>query len=77
MTVTASPFLDMTCTHKPSTLELDAGRLGVLGQPQLHSEFEESLGYTRHCHKNKNQIPLFLSLSAPPFLMIPESWGGG
>lgn len=69
----------MTHTYNPGTLELDAERLGVLGQPQLQSEFEESLGYTRHCHKKKKkdkekQISL---LSASSFLTIPEPWGGG
>lgn len=54
------------------TLELDPERLGVLGQPQLQSEFEESLGNTRHCHthtqKKKNRYHYFF------LFLLPLSW---
>lgn len=40
--------------HTPlSTLEVEAGELGVLDHPQLHSELEARLGYQRPCLKNQ------------------------
>lgn len=38
-----------------STLEVEAGELGGLGYPQLHSELEARLSYKGPCLKNKKQ----------------------
>lgn len=35
--------------YYPSTQEMEAGRLGVQDPPQLHSEFEASLGCMTPC----------------------------
>lgn len=39
----------LTCAYDPSTQEMKAGRLGVRDPPQLHSEFEASLGCMTPC----------------------------
>lgn len=31
--------------YNPQTWEVKAGRLGIQGQPQLHGDFEDSLGF--------------------------------
>jgi hypothetical protein len=36
-----------------STQDIEAGRLGVQDQSQLHSEFKASLGYMRPCPSHK------------------------
>lgn len=40
-----------TCSQNapPSMLEAETGGSGVHGQPQLHCEFEDNLGYVRPC----------------------------
>lgn len=37
----------------PGTQEVDARESGVQSQPQLHSNFMASLGYSRPCLKTK------------------------
>jgi hypothetical protein len=41
---------------EPSTWEVEAGGSEVRGYPQLHSEFEASLGYIRACLKTGNKV---------------------
>ena len=41
---------------KPSTWEVEAGGSEVRGHPQLHSEFEASLGYIRASLKTGNKV---------------------
>lgn len=40
----------------PTTSEVEAEKLGVQGQPQLHSTFDDSLGYIRTCFKHKTKV---------------------
>lgn len=35
----------VTQIYNPQTWEVKAGRLGIQGQPQLHGDFEASLGF--------------------------------
>lgn len=39
----------LTHAYDPSTQEMEARRLGVQDHPQLHSEFEATLGYMTPC----------------------------
>lgn len=54
----ASNELDMMARAcDPSTLEMEAERLGVRGRPQVHSKLEASLGSTRpHLKASKQKM---------------------
>lgn len=44
----------VTHTCNPSIWEVEAGRSGVQGQPQLHREFKTYLGYRKPFKQTKN-----------------------
>lgn len=43
----------------PFTMEVDAGESEVHGYPQLHSEFEASLGYRRYSLKRIKNVKIY------------------